>query len=95
MWLLAYWSEVVLRLNQREVPLLRLGLVQAVNEGPMFPALLLTDSDFNPYHRLKLANRPRFSRVCPVVRPFLPRHGAVGQACATIRAVGDYAVSVG
>jgi len=27
-----------------------------------------------------------FPRFCPVVRPFLPRHGAIGQACATIRA---------
>ena len=86
MWLLAYWSEVVLRLNQREVPHIR--LVQAENEGPFFPVLLLTDSDVNLYHRLKLANRPRFSRVCPVVRPFLPRHGTIGQACATFRAVG-------
>jgi hypothetical protein len=65
------------------VPHLR--LVQAENEGPFFPAPMLTDSDFNPHHHLNLANRPRFSRVCPVVRPFLPRHGAIGQACATIR----------
>ena len=31
---------------------------------------------------------PPFTRFCPVARPFLPRHGAIGQACATIRADG-------
>ena len=32
-----------------------------------------TDSDFNPYQPLNLGNSPPFSRLCPVVRPFLPR----------------------
>ena len=50
--------------------------------------MITTDSDFNPYQPLNVANSPPFSRFCPVARPFLPRHGAIGQACATIRAVG-------
>ena len=50
--------------------------------------LKLTDSDFNPRHRLNLTDSPHFSKFCPVVRPFLLRGGVIGQACATIQAVG-------
>ena len=41
----------------------------------MLSVVLDTDSDFNPYQPLILAKIPPFSRLCPVVRPFLLRQG--------------------
>lgn len=40
---------------------------------------MLTDSDFDPDHRLKLANSLLFPKFCPTAVHSLPRHGTIRQ----------------